>query len=446
MLVFAQAGIMVKHLTEILEKNERSLITTGGSDGQRLVGAISTGTHGSSPHISGMSDFVRGIHIVTSATEHFFIQKETDPVVTQAYTNEFLNGATLVESDDLFEAVVVGLGSFGVIHAFLIEVEPLYVLCTQFKVVRYDDVKNDIASLNDVGVIGFDGITEIPHWFSFTINPYNRKAHVGAAEKIPARESCISSSSMTFTYSTGIEKVDPRIFQNETLIEDPATILLRVAADELTWLQSLDRNFRGIFRPIGNVLKRITFSKVLTIGLRVYSGNIERNSGKTHGTIFQQAGSGNERQPSPIPSTEMEIAVPLERASEAIEIFLEIAQRRPILQTVNVRFVKGSNATLSFTPFSTTVTISMFGMWSKLLFNDVEDIYYEIMAAMAATTIPHCWHWGKKQPPTSDWIVDSCYGVARRDAWIQQREAFLPDPATRNMFSSASLEFLGLHT
>ena len=435
-LVFVQTGVMVKHLNTLLEASGLSISTTGGSDGQRLVGAISTGTHGSAPLYGAMTEFVRGIHVVTSGTDHFYIQRETDPAVTPAYSNEFLNGATLVESNDLFEAVLVGLGSFGIIHAVLIEVEPLYVLKTQYKVLKYEDIKINLASL-DVGSFGFDGITDVPHFFQLSINPYDlQNVHVAAAEKFPPNT----------TGST--QKFDPRIFQNETLIEDPIMAMLHVARNEMTWLRYADAgsSFRGTFRSMGNAIKRIVFSKALKLGLRTYFGNLAKNSMKSHGTLFQQPGSDNDSQPSPFPSTEMEIAVPVERVTEVLDIWIEILKRRPILQSLNVRYVKGSNATLAFTRFNVTATISLFGIWSNALFRDVEDVYFEIMETMAASTIPHCWHWGKKQPSTSSWIVNSCYGVARRDAWIHQRETFLPDTATRNMFSSDALEFLGLHT
>jgi len=46
-LCFVQCGVTVKALNSVLKPKELALPTTGASDGQTLVGAVSTGTHGS---------------------------------------------------------------------------------------------------------------------------------------------------------------------------------------------------------------------------------------------------------------------------------------------------------------------------------------------------------------------------------------------------------------
>jgi FAD binding domain len=434
-LAFVQSGVMIKHLGAALREAGYSLSSMGGSDGQRLGGAIATGTHGSSPLFGAMQEFVRGIHLVISKNEHVFIQRESHAVVTSQFASEFLHGARLIESNDLFDAAVVGLGSFGVVHALLIEVEPLFTLRTRYKVMNYNDVKNVMSSL-EVEKLGFDGVRSIPFFLQFNINPYNlKKTFVGVYEKILPE-----SSEMHSLSSSCFEEVD------DTAVEDPIQTLLRQVAGKSVSLTFLDQHFNGLFRPIGNFFKRIVFSALLEAGFYYYFISAVKRSGKPMASIFSlQPGGDQEEEPGITPSTEMEIGVPAERVTEVVDIWIKIAQRRPLLHPITVRYVKGSNATIAFTRYNMTATVSMFGPWGRFLASDVEDIFHEIFAAMAATSIPHCWHWGKKQPPTSEWVVDHCLGLTTRNAWMEQREMILTSQAARNMFSNDNLEFLGLH-
>ena len=46
-LVLVQAGVRIKELNRALTEQNLALSTSGASDGQRVAGALSTGTHGS---------------------------------------------------------------------------------------------------------------------------------------------------------------------------------------------------------------------------------------------------------------------------------------------------------------------------------------------------------------------------------------------------------------
>jgi len=124
-LVFVQAGVMNRHINQVLLRHDLDFYTNGDGDGHRTVGAVSTGTHNSALQRPAIQDYVRGVHLVLPG-EHVFIQRSaTGAVVTEGFS-EFLDNARLIEDDELFGAVVVGLGSFGIIHGMLIEMEPIY--------------------------------------------------------------------------------------------------------------------------------------------------------------------------------------------------------------------------------------------------------------------------------------------------------------------------------
>jgi hypothetical protein len=134
------------------------------------------------------------------------------------------------------------------------------------------------------------------------------------------------------------------------------------------------------------------------------------------------------------------------KSGKVVDIWIEIAQHRPILQTINIRYVKESKATLAFSLFNMTATVSMFGFWDNTLAINTEDIYNEVFAAIASASIPHCWHWGKKQPPTAEWVVSHCLGMEAKNAWMKQRQALLNTTEMLFMFSNDNLESLGLYS
>ncbi len=100
--------------------------TCGASNGQTIVGAFSTGTHGSAIDAGSTPDFVVGLHIVTGPHTHIWLERATHPVVADAFV-EKLN-TNLVRNDDLFNAALVSFGSFGFIHGVMIETEEIYLL------------------------------------------------------------------------------------------------------------------------------------------------------------------------------------------------------------------------------------------------------------------------------------------------------------------------------
>ncbi|MBT1689635.1 FAD-binding protein, partial [Dawidia soli] len=64
-LLFVQCGVSVHELNLYLKNKGRALKTSGASNGQTIVGAMSTGTHGSAFGFGAVQDFVVGLHIIT---------------------------------------------------------------------------------------------------------------------------------------------------------------------------------------------------------------------------------------------------------------------------------------------------------------------------------------------------------------------------------------------
>jgi hypothetical protein len=102
-LAFVQAGVKMKHLQRALFDVGLTLSATGESDGQRLVGAVSTGAHGSAVEYGAIAEMVRAIHIVLPE-EEVVIQRASNLVVTALFATDWLGASRLISDDALFNA------------------------------------------------------------------------------------------------------------------------------------------------------------------------------------------------------------------------------------------------------------------------------------------------------------------------------------------------------
>jgi hypothetical protein len=113
---------------ELEEENGwlRCLRASGASNGQTIAGATATGTHGAGYKAGAVHDAIAGLHIITGANRHVWLERASYPVASHAFTDWL--GAEVFRDDDLFNAAVVSFGSFGFIHGVLMETEPIYLL------------------------------------------------------------------------------------------------------------------------------------------------------------------------------------------------------------------------------------------------------------------------------------------------------------------------------
>ncbi|HKD05864.1 MAG TPA: hypothetical protein VKB79_08175 [Bryobacteraceae bacterium] len=132
-LFFTEAGITIDALNVRL--NEQSppvaMPTLGGSAGQTIAGAISTGTHGSDFDRPPIADSVRALYIIGAAGTHHWVESKsnqfTDPQKVNG-TFPAIAPANIHYDDDLFNAAIVGMGALGVIYAVVLYVVPQFAL------------------------------------------------------------------------------------------------------------------------------------------------------------------------------------------------------------------------------------------------------------------------------------------------------------------------------
>ncbi|MBV9604195.1 MAG: FAD-binding protein [Solirubrobacterales bacterium] len=127
-LVRSDGGIRIKELNAYLDAHGLALSNMGGYDHQTIAGVISTSTHGSGITFGPLNDFVRSMDIVAAGGAVYRIEPADGPTDPDAYTAHFGEHRTLVQDDDWFDAVAVGMGCMGVICTVMLEVEPKYYL------------------------------------------------------------------------------------------------------------------------------------------------------------------------------------------------------------------------------------------------------------------------------------------------------------------------------
>jgi FAD/FMN-containing dehydrogenase len=127
-LIRAAAGTTILALCRALRERRLAIKTMGAFGGERLGGAFSTGTHGSSVFFGPMCDSVVSMDVVWQGV---LVRLEpsagpTDPGRFQRDPER--RAWLLVQDDELFHAARIGYGMTGVAASYLIEVAPLYFL------------------------------------------------------------------------------------------------------------------------------------------------------------------------------------------------------------------------------------------------------------------------------------------------------------------------------
>lgn len=400
-LAFAQCGVQIKTLSAYLEAERLALSTSGASNGQTIVGALSTGTHGSANAVGAMQDTVLGLHIVAEGGKHYFIQRQTKPVVTARFAKWL--GATLIENDEIYLAALVSFGSFGLIQGVLLQTEPVYALDRYVEQRDFTpELRAAIATL-DVSRLGLRGGAVLPFHFEVVLHPLRLGKGEGGAF-------------LRYMYKRKLEPGEP-------LPKPPVT---------LTGGQERSEDLISLAGTISDHVPELIPDLLMR---ELCDAFAPPQSGQpligTHGQIFADTVRAQG-------GTSMEIGVPLTAVHQAIEVIVGAQTEAPFGTPLALRFVRSSQATLAFTRFGrVTCTMEMPGLDSQRTRAGFE----RIQRRLAERNVPHTYHWGQALPLEPEW-VRKAFG-ARRTRWLAARRSFL-GPGGRAMFTNALLSRCGL--
>jgi hypothetical protein len=125
--------------------------TLGGAGGQTVFGALHTGTHGGDFELPPIADSVMAIHLVADGGMHHWIEPERPKAFGQRMTDRdaliAVYGAAryggprnfeVHYDDELFNAVLISAGRFGIVYSIVLAAVPQYCLHQERRVIRDD--------------------------------------------------------------------------------------------------------------------------------------------------------------------------------------------------------------------------------------------------------------------------------------------------------------------
>ncbi|MBS1564146.1 MAG: FAD-binding protein [Bacteroidetes bacterium] len=376
-LLFAQCGNSVQELNNYLRTIGKSLRTSGASNGQTIVGAFSTGTHGAAIDTGATQDFVAGLHIIVAPDRHIWLERASYPVASDILVQKL--DAELVRDDDLFNAALVSFGSFGFIHGVMIETEPLYLLECYRRRMPLDARLKKVMETLDFSAADFPPYgNERPFHFQLVVDQYDLDggAYVTTMYKRPYKEGYQPPVSDPNKAGPG-DDVPAFLGRATDLIPDVTPLIVSY----------LIKNIYGTFPDTG---------------LWGVSGEIFSNT-DTRGRVLSMA-----------------MGLPVSYTNQANDLLLELNKKHgPFTGVFSYRYVKGSAATLAFTRFSPTCVLELDGVESSI----TRKFYDVVLDAFEANNIPFTFHWGKINMIDNARIL-RMYGDAV-DKWLNARNTLL---------------------
>jgi hypothetical protein len=400
-LRFFECGYSIGEINSILFKDRLSLKASGSNNGQTLVGAVSTGTHGSAFKFGATPEFVVGIHLITGPSTQVYLQRESYPVVKPSFAEAL--GAELINDDTLFNAALVSFGSFGIIHGILIETRELFLLHAYRSFQKFDvGLQQAISTLNFSGLNLPQPASELYH-FQVYFNPN---------EGTPPEEAAVS---LMFE-GPWTEEYEPPAWDDAE--PGPGASGLEIIA---ALLGAIPDPLTELARPILSAQIR---SHLKPYALTGTFKDLFRGE-KAEGKLFVS-----------------DIGIPLSRSLDALSIAFDTYANFGTLLPMDcmMRFVRGTKALLGYTKFDPTCTLEIDATDTP----QTREYANAVWTNLEQAGIPFTMHWGKFNWFLTPAHVRNMYGE-NVQKWIESRETLL-SPEVRKVFTNDFLRSVGLAT
>ncbi|MDY8135879.1 FAD-binding protein [Aquimarina sp. 2201CG5-10] len=407
-LFFFQCGNTIKEISQALDANGKSLKTSGASNGQTIAGCISTGVHGSALGVGSVQDYVVGLNLITGPKPEdiIYIERHTKPALNNAFAQKI--NSKVIRNDGLFDAVLVGLGSFGFIHGVVIEAEDRFLLKryvrkinknTALKLAKTMDFKNSDFVID--GETDANGKGVEPYHYKVFINPYTNedKYVVEVMYKKP--------------YATNYP--DPFDTIEKSVYKDLIHLLIKIS--------------EKFPKSIPWFIKRLEKQILPDVN--------EESLGTLYETFWDAPYQG--------PAFACSFGVDIKDSEKALKVLVDLTKDEgPIPGIYAMRFVKQSQATLAFTKFPITCMIEIDGvLWNKSRkLMSLKEFSRRMIQVLQQNNIPFTIHWGKNIDWAFPGLVEHMYGD-KMSEWKEYRNSLLSEESAA-LFSNNFLETIGL--
>jgi hypothetical protein len=359
--------------------------------------------------VGSVQDSVVGINLIIGdgPDDIVYLERHTTPALNDVFAGRIK--ARVIRNDDLFNAALVGLGSFGFIHGVVIEAVDRFLLTRHVKRISTEKALRLAQTLNfedsDIVVEGetdANGKPLRPYFYEIFINPYVKDPEyvVEFMYKKPYRSD----------YPDPIPRIKTAIYRD---------------------LIILFTNIAGTFKNSIPALIKLLQSSILPPVDSQITGTI--------GEIFWDAGYQG-------PAYSCSIGVDNGDSPKVLDLMVDLVRSKgPIPGLFAMRFVKQSAATLAFTRFPVTCTMEIDGLiWNPRRDNliSLPEFCTRTIEVLKKNNIPFTLHWGK----VADWsfpgLVEYMYGD-KAQQWKACRSALLRKEMAA-LFSNEFLDNTGL--
>ena len=393
-LIICQSGAKIKTISRKLKRWNKSLDASGASNGQTIAGAIGTGTHGSAIDFGSVQEMVQGLHIIVDGNRSVLLERASQPITNQSFQNNI--DADIIRDDDMFNAALVGLGSFGYLYGVILKVSDAFLLKKYVQPINFSDLEKLLDNNLDFQSSNFEVAKEVgntPYHFKVLVNPYKKDCLTEVMYKKP---------------------FDPNY-------------------------KKIDRNSGNYYNPdllsvIGKITKLAPITTpafIQALGSQVMpKENFDGEDGTLADHFWDTTTAGH--------TFSTAIGIPIDQSRLAINTLIELIENNTNIPAIlALRFVKGTKALMGFTHFDRTCILEIDGVRNSI----IDDFIKKIPPAFKAKGIDFSFHWGKFNPLDAQMVKDIYKD--RFELWKNKRSELMNKSAS-DLYCSAYAQSLGL--
>jgi hypothetical protein len=410
-LFFFECGNIIKEISEYIDGFGKSIKASGASNGQTIAGCISTGVHGSGLDAGAVQDFVVGLNLITGPNPEdiVYVERASRPALSDDFATQL--NARVIRDDAIFNAALVGLGSFGFIHGVTIEAEDRFLLKRYIRKIPKEQALQlaDTMNFKDGPVV----VAEEVDADGKPLRPYHYKVFVNQYSKDPDYVvECMYKKEFFSPYP------DPFPVKRESLSQELISIFIKIAEKLPKAIPKLVKALEKTVLPVKDIEKVVT--------------------GKLMEIFWDSEYKG--------PAFAISFGVDHKDSSKVMELLGNLTvDKGPIPGIFAMRFVKQTEATLGFTKFPITCMIEIDGLlWEESRKIISMDTYSRLMMeALQDNNIPYTIHWGKNAFWELPGLLEYMFDGDAISQWKEARKTLLSDEM-RAVFSNKFTKDLGL--